>query len=92
MKETKLFGVQKYRARLLGSEEWVEGYPVIVKGIDCTNTSKPKDVATVYMFTDSVGTELTEIVGKPIYYLIPNQVEVDFTTLCPITEEDKILN
>ena len=99
-----IFGVKLYRAQEVGTNKYIEGYPVVVEVIDCGSKKKknaekesapksiPKYGYEVHMYTTTTGSKLKKLVGTNTYVLVPKCVRIDPSTLVCISDKDDILN
>lgn len=83
----KIYGVKLYRARIVGTKEYVEGYPVVIEVLDCKDPGHPKSGYIVDMYTITNGHKLSEITGTNTYLLEPRCVVVDPESLVCISDK-----
>ena len=74
------------------TDVWVEGYPIIINGIDETDPDNPKEFQCVYIFTEDLGTELIAV-GEGKHKIVNlRQVQVDPKTVRLVSDMTKDVN
>ena len=71
---------------------WVEGYPIVINGIDETDPDNPKEFSCTYIFTEDLGAELIPVKGEKYKVVNLKQVQVDPKTVRPVSDMTKDVN